>query len=93
MWTYSAVDELLSQQAAHHVGAEVNDVLDLPVGLLHCLEDKHTHTESYKPHRAGVTLIVMDHRGTLYVPPMKHLMFINIKDHFSAQKSRSLYQN
>lgn len=38
--SYPTVDELLSQQAAHHVGAEVNDVLDLPEGLLHRLEDK-----------------------------------------------------
>jgi len=41
-WTHPAVDELLSQQAAHHVGAEVHDVLDLPEGLLHALQDKHT---------------------------------------------------
>lgn len=40
--TYPTVDELLPQQAAHDVGAEVNDVLDLPEGLLHCLEGKHT---------------------------------------------------
>ena len=39
--SYPTVDELLSQQAAHHVGAEVNNVLDLSKSLLHCLEDKH----------------------------------------------------
>lgn len=35
------MDELLPQQAAHHVGAEVDDVLDLPEGLLHRLEGKN----------------------------------------------------
>lgn len=35
------MDELLPQQAAHHVGAEVNNVLDLPEGLLHRLEGKN----------------------------------------------------
>lgn len=46
MVSYSAVDELLSQQAAHHVGAEVDDVLDLSEGLLHCLQDKHTDRQT-----------------------------------------------
>ncbi len=41
--SYSAVDELLSQQAAHHVGAEINNVLDLPEGLFHRLQDENTH--------------------------------------------------
>lgn len=40
--SYPTVDELLPEQAAHHVGAEVHDVLDLPVGLLRRLEDEHT---------------------------------------------------
>lgn len=38
--SYPTVDELLSQQAGHHIRAEVNNVLDLPEGLLHCLQDK-----------------------------------------------------
>lgn len=40
--TDPTMDELLPQQAAHHVGAEVNNVLDLPEGLLHRLEGKNT---------------------------------------------------
>lgn len=38
--TDPTVDKLLSQQNAHHVGAEVNNVLDLPEGPLCSLERK-----------------------------------------------------
>lgn len=45
MSTYPTVDKLLPQQAAHDVGAEVDDVLDLPEGLFHCLKGKQTASE------------------------------------------------
>lgn len=45
--TDPTVDKRLPQQAAHDVGAEVNNVLDLPEGLLHRLEGKHTASESH----------------------------------------------
>lgn len=38
--SYPTVDELLPQQTTHNVGAEVNNVLDLPERLLSCLQDK-----------------------------------------------------
>lgn len=45
MSTDPTADKLLPQQAAHDVGAEVDDVLDLPEGLFHRLEGKHTAGE------------------------------------------------
>lgn len=43
---YPAVDELLSQEAAHHIRTEVNDVLNLPESLLRCLENKHKERQT-----------------------------------------------
>lgn len=40
--SHPAVDELVPQQAAHDVGGEVHDVLDLPEGLLRRLNTKTT---------------------------------------------------
>lgn len=40
--TNPTVDKLVPEQAAHDVGAEVNNVLDLPEGLFHGLQGKHT---------------------------------------------------
>lgn len=48
MSTDPTVDKLLPQQAAHDVGAEVNNVLDLPEGLFHRLKGKHTASEFYR---------------------------------------------
>lgn len=42
--SHSAVDELVAQQSAHHVGAEVDNVLDLPEGLLRRLKRTRGHT-------------------------------------------------
>lgn len=43
---YPTVDELLSQEAAHHIGAEVDNVLNLPESLLCCLENKHKERQT-----------------------------------------------
>lgn len=47
--TDPAVDKLLPQQAAHDVGAEVHDVLDLPEGLLHRLQGKERTASELRP--------------------------------------------
>lgn len=62
--THPTVDELLSQQAAHDDGAEVDDVLDLPERLLCCLQNKHTgkdageHTGELQHTHTGCTTLL-----------------------------------
>lgn len=54
--SHSAVDELVAQQSAHHVGAEVDNVLDLPEGLLRRLKRTRGHTShAARVHNANTS--------------------------------------